>query len=99
MVEPKDNISGSYLFYMLRSNFVYNQILGKITGTTGRRRLDIFVFNNILIPLPPLSIQQRIAEEVHKRMEKAKKLKEETKEILAKAKEKAERMILGGDED
>ena len=79
VVEPKDNISGSYLFYMLRSNFVYNQILGKITGTTGRRRLDIFVFNNILIPLPPLSIQQRIAEEVHKRMEKAKKLKEETK--------------------
>jgi type I restriction enzyme S subunit len=93
VVEPKGDITGKYLFYMLRSNFVYNQILGKITGTTGRRRLDIFAFRDILIPVPPLPIQERIAYEVQNRREKAKKLKEEAKEHLEKAKREVEELI------
>jgi type I restriction enzyme M protein len=93
VVEPKGDITGNYLFYMLRSNFVYNQILGKITGTTGRRRLDIFAFRNILIPVPPLPNQERIAYEVQNRREKAKKLKREARELLEKAKREVEEFI------
>jgi len=49
----------------------------------------------ILIPIPPLEIQSRIAGEVKTRMQKAKQLQEEAKNILEEAKEKIERIILG----
>jgi restriction endonuclease S subunit len=49
-------------------------------------------------PLPPLEIQNKIAEEVKTKMEKSKQLQEEAKSILEGAKEKVERIILGGDE-
>ena len=58
---------------------------------------DYTAIRTLKIPLPPLSIQRQIAEEVNARRQKAKKLKEEAKEILAKAKEKVEKMIFGGD--
>jgi len=49
----------------------------------------------IFIALPPFSLQERIANEVQKRKERAKRLKGEAKELLEKAKQKVEKMILG----
>jgi len=50
---------------------------------------------NILIPLPPFTIQQKIAEEVKLRREKAKTLTNEAKEIIIKTKGEVERIIIG----
>ena len=50
---------------------------------------------NVKIPLPPLSIQNKIAEEVKKRMQKAEQLQKEAKEELEKAKQEVEKIILG----
>ncbi|PJE81518.1 hypothetical protein COU58_02050 [Candidatus Pacearchaeota archaeon CG10_big_fil_rev_8_21_14_0_10_32_42] len=56
------------------------------------------VNNNLLktvkILLPPLSIQNKIADEVKRRMQKAETLQKEAKEELEKAKREVERIIL-----
>lgn len=52
---------------------------------------------NLKIPLPPLEIQNKIAEEVKKRMQKTEQLQKEAKEILEKAKQKVENIILNGE--
>lgn len=62
VIKPKQNINSKFLFYMLFSNDVYNQILGKTTGSTGRRRLDKGVFEQLLIPNQNRQIQDRIVE-------------------------------------
>ncbi|KKU91371.1 MAG: hypothetical protein UY21_C0010G0026 [Microgenomates group bacterium GW2011_GWA1_48_10] len=61
IVEAKDAVNPIYLFSVLFSDGVYNQIIGKTTGSTGRRRLDKSAFENILIPLPPRDTQDKIA--------------------------------------
>ena len=45
---------------MFFTDSVYNQILGKTTGSTGRRRLDKGVFENLLIPFPSIENQNKI---------------------------------------
>jgi len=49
---------------------------------------------NVKIPLPPLSVQNKIADEVKKRMQKAEQLQKEAKEELEKAKLEVEKIIL-----
>jgi len=46
------------------------------------------------IPLPPFPIQNKIAEEVKRRMQKAEQLQKESKEELEKAKQEVEKIIL-----
>lgn len=62
IVEAKDSTNPAYLFSILFSDNVYNQIIGKTTGSTGRRRLDKSAFENVLIPLPSRDIQDKIAD-------------------------------------
>jgi len=49
---------------------------------------------NLKIPLHSLPIQNKIADEVKKRMQKAEQLQKEAKEGLEKAKQEVERIIL-----
>ena len=51
--------------------------------------------SNLKIPLPPLAVQNKIADEVKKRMQKAESLQKEAKEELEKAKLEVEKIILG----
>ncbi|MCB9327470.1 MAG: restriction endonuclease subunit S [Lewinellaceae bacterium] len=57
IIEEK-SVDIKYLFALLFSDYVYNQISGKTTGSTGRRRLDIESFKNIQIPV--INDQQKI---------------------------------------
>jgi len=52
-------------------------------------------FLNLKIPLPPLEIQNKIAEEVKGRIKKAEQLRKEAREIVEKTKREVEKMILG----
>jgi restriction endonuclease S subunit len=63
--------------------------IGAIQGN-----ITIPTIENFIIPPPPLSIQNKIAEEVKRRMQKAERLQKETKQLLEEAKEKVEKMIL-----
>lgn len=54
--------------------------------------------SDIIIPLPSLQIQNKIAEEVKARMQKSEQLQKEAKEVLEEAKERVERIIIGEEE-
>lgn len=49
----------------------------------------------ILIPIPPLKIQNKIAEEVKNKIEKAQRLNSEAKNEVERAKQEVEKIILG----
>ena len=71
-----------YLFSLFFTDFLYEQFVGKTTGSTGRRRLDRQVFENLQIPLPSLSVQSELVEmmDTAYNLKKSKEL--EAKQIL-----------------
>jgi restriction endonuclease S subunit len=90
-------INPDYLLGFVRSNLFINMVCRNMSGTTYPTVSDEDILD-LETPLPPLEIQNKIAEEVKTKMEKSKQLQEEAKSILEGAKEKVERIILGGDE-
>ena len=57
----KSKLFGRFLFYALKSDTVFNDLTSRATGTTvqGIRQSEL---RRVLIPLPPLAEQKRIAE-------------------------------------
>jgi len=50
-----------YVFYYLKRKEVRVEVAEKMEGSTGRQRVPRSVLENLLIPLPPLSVQKQIA--------------------------------------
>jgi type I restriction enzyme M protein len=84
-----------YLEVILSQRLIQMQIWRSINVTTVRPSTSKPKILNIRIPLPPLSTQQKIAEEVKSHREKAKTLTKEAKAIIIKTKGKVERIIIG----
>lgn len=82
------------LQYLLRTNIFNALIVRNTTGSTYPtiNNNDIL---NLKIPLPPLSVQEKIADEITKRKQKALNLQKEAKECLNSAKIQVEKIILG----
>lgn len=79
---------------------VLNSVIGRIQ--TQRNKIGAIQTNitipsikNLIIPIPPEPIQDKIANEVKTRIERAKELQEKEKQIVEKAKEKIKKIILG----
>ena len=89
----KEKINSLYLTHILnlyqRNNFFFRIC----TNWNNQSGININLLKTIKIPLPTLSIQNKIAEEVNKRMQKAEKLQKEAAQLLQEAKEKVEKMI------
>lgn len=94
LLRVKEEINPYYIFSFLKSELGQIQIDRDITGgtITGIIRETT---ENIKIPLPPLPIQNKIAEEVKQRMQKAEQLQKEAKEDLESVKVEVEKIILG----
>jgi restriction endonuclease S subunit len=90
-------INPDYLLGVVRSDLFINMVCRNMSGTTYPTVSDEDILD-LETPLPPLEIQNKIAEEVKTRMQKADKLQEEARSILEEAKEKVERIILGNEE-
>ncbi len=95
LIRPeKKLISPYYLIYYLHSSI--GQILLKrfITGATvtGLTKESL---RKILVPLPPLNIQDKITENIFEIRKKAKTLENEADLVLKEANSKIEKMILG----
>ena len=50
-----------YLFHLLLHPAIRSDLAGKMDGTTGRQRLSKEVLGSLVIPLPPLPEQRRVA--------------------------------------
>lgn len=90
----KEEVLPDYFAAFFNTDFGNQQAL-RLTSGGSRIALDYKAIRSLKISLPPLSIQQKIAQQVKSRREKAKELKQEARETLAEAKEKLEKMILG----
>lgn len=95
IARPKSHVVPSFLLWILRSDLIQHQIAGKVTGTTGRRRLPNSVFASLQIPQVPLNLQKNIADEAARRRDQAKQLRSQAEAVVAAAKARVERMILG----
>lgn len=87
-----------FLLWILRSELIQRQIAGRMTGTTGRRRLPSQAFARLKVAKAPLELQREIADEATRRRDKAKELQQEAERVVAEAKARVERMILGREE-
>jgi len=89
-----EKVNSSYLMAVLNSAIGIKQIQQLLGGGgvpfLGSRNVKLFK-----IPLPSLAVQNKIAEEVKKRMRKAEQLQKEAKEDLEVAKKEVEKIILG----
>ena len=90
----KEDISPDYVRVFFNSRFgrtqIKQKIIGQIIGEISQNALK-----SIKIPLPSRSIQYKIANEVKRRIENAKELQKNGKQIVEKAKEEIEKIILG----
>jgi len=80
----------AWLNTKLQQLLIERDKIGAIQGN-----ITIGTIEEFKIPLPPLSVQNKIAEEVKRRMQKAEQLQKEAKEELEKAKQEVEKIILG----
>jgi len=95
VARARQGVLPEYLLWILRSELIQRQIAGRMTGTTGRRRLPPRVFARLKVPIVQLELQGEIAEGAAKRRDGAKELQQEAKSVVADAKARVERMILG----
>ena len=77
-----------------------NSIIGKRQGQRNKigaiqTNITIPSIRDFIIPLPPASVQCKIAYEVKSRIERAKQLKDNARKVLEGAKERTERVVTG----
>ncbi|MBI4721828.1 MAG: restriction endonuclease subunit S [Candidatus Stahlbacteria bacterium] len=89
-----DKINKYYVSIWLNSRLqkllTEREKIGAIQGN-----ITIGTIESFKIPLPPLAVQNKIADEVKNRMQKAEQLQESAKEELEKAKQEVEKIVLG----
>ncbi len=95
VVLKKENINPYYISVWLNSDTA-KQMFDRIStgGIMGHVSQD--ALKNIQIHLPPLEIQNKIADEVKRRISEAERLKAEASRVIEEAKKKVEVMILSG---
>lgn len=65
VLKAKGNVRPKFLLHMLLTDYVYNQFQGKTTGSSGRRRLDKTVFENLLIPYYSIKDQDDLLKNIN----------------------------------
>lgn len=76
------SIDSQYLFFTLLTDYVYNQVSGKTTGSTGRRRLDPDVFGKLMIPVPSDAIINEAVKIINNAREQKSQKKAEAQALL-----------------
>jgi len=90
----KEKVNKNYLIAILNSSICLKQTQRMLT-TSAQPNINFEQIKSIKIPLPPLVVQNKIAEEVKRRMQRAEQLQKEVKEDLEVAKKEVEKIILG----
>jgi type I restriction enzyme S subunit len=90
----KKDISAEYLKIVLRTPQFTDLLKAIAAGHSGRKRVQPGELEDVLIPVPSLDQQRRIATEVQRRREQAVALREEAERVVVEAKAEVERMIL-----
>jgi restriction endonuclease S subunit len=93
LIRFEEDINSYYIFMFLTSLAGQTQLKREVTGGT-IMGIVRDAASNIKIPMPPRNVQDEIGEEAKKRMHKTRRLQDEAKEEVEKAKAEVEKMIL-----
>ncbi|MGX2982303.1 restriction endonuclease subunit S [Helicobacter sp. 23-1045] len=91
----KQNLLKDFLINILRTNLFQTLLKREASGSI-MSSINYNDFLNLKIPLPPLSVQEKIANEIIRRKQKFINLQKEAKNILESAKLQVEKIILEG---
>ena len=94
IIRSNDKIRQDFLFCVLGSPIVQMQIVRTQNIVSVRPNTSKPAVENLLIPLPPIEQQQKIATHISKIRQQAQLLQKESMQILQQAKEQIEKMIL-----
>ena len=83
-----------YIFYYLTTKFAQMQIERQLTGTI-MSSISKSELENLLIPLPDSVAQDRVAKKIKEVDVMIKKLQEEADDVIDKAKEEVEKIVIG----
>ena len=62
VIRGRDNVTDSgYVYYLTRWERVRGYAISQMTGTSGRQRVSTEALSNLIVPVPPLPEQRRIA--------------------------------------
>jgi len=64
VVRTFSNIDSYYIYYLMCSSIIQQYIEDNLAGSTNQKELYIGVLEKLLLPLPPLSEQQRIVDTI-----------------------------------
>jgi len=84
-----------YVFYYLITKFAQMQIKRKLTGAI-MSSISKSELENVLIPLPASITQERVAKKIMVVSNTIKKFREDADDVINKAVEEVEKMIIGG---
>jgi type I restriction enzyme, S subunit len=96
IVRPNNQVTPEYLHTVLRLHTTLEQFGRRSAGSSYPAILDRDV-KETLIPVPSKEIQHKISIEVIRRRSEAKRLRSQAEAVVAAAKARVERMILGED--
>lgn len=96
VLRPKCNdILIEYIYLLLRHRELLKAAQSSFGGSAGQQRVSNQYFKSIIIPRPNISIQKEIVDTVSCMKDNAKQLQKEGDDLLAEAKQKIEKMIIG----
>lgn len=96
VIRPKtEDLLIDYVYLILRHSEVLKAAQGSFGGSAGQQRVSSQYMKSIVIPFPSKGIQQSIVDVVKERKQRAKQLQTEGTEMLEKAKQEIEKLILG----
>jgi type I restriction enzyme, S subunit len=90
----KEGVNKEFIKRILNSNICKLQTQRFLT-TSAQPNINFEQIKSIKIPYPIQETQNKIAEEVKRRMSEAERLKNEASKIIEESKKKVEEMILG----
>ena len=88
----KDRINKLFFKYLLSSTLIQNQMSEAVSGAR-MPRINESVFKSLLLPIPPRSIQDEIAEHINKKKGQIKQMKQQAEDLRKKALEEFEKEI------
>lgn len=95
-VRDRSALLPEYLAAALRSRVSLSQTVHMMTGNTHTRLTNEDVAN-LMIPIPSVEIQRKIAAEITRRRETARRLRADAEDGWQSAKRRFERRLLGGE--
>lgn len=61
ILRASENVVPEFVYYFMRQDEVRQFAANNMTGTAGQQRVPKSIFDRLLIPIPPLTIQKKIA--------------------------------------